>query len=125
MFNSFLDGTKSAIEMAAVANACDLSPPKDGLLFPPCSRENLAQVLRPKDEGGVLDFSGQVEVVSSLTRDGEQIERDLRWGVYVVLEAPNEYFSKPPMNILPPALASMAWIRMRAGTTQRCTSPST
>jgi predicted homoserine dehydrogenase-like protein len=33
MFNSFLDGTKSAIEMAAVANACDLDVPHDGLAF--------------------------------------------------------------------------------------------
>src|SRR5512140_1823113 len=36
MFNSFLDGTKSAIEMAAVANATGLVPPEDGLRFPPC-----------------------------------------------------------------------------------------
>jgi predicted homoserine dehydrogenase-like protein len=34
MFNSFLDGTKSGIEMAAVANASGLTPPPDGLLFP-------------------------------------------------------------------------------------------
>ena len=31
MFNSFLDGTKSAIEMAAVANATGLSAAPDGL----------------------------------------------------------------------------------------------
>ena len=31
MFNSFLDGTKSAIEMAAIANACGLDVPHDGL----------------------------------------------------------------------------------------------
>ena len=37
MFNSFLDGTKSAIEMAAVANATGLKPPNDGLAFPACS----------------------------------------------------------------------------------------
>src|SRR5262249_42532513 len=48
MFNSFLDGTKSAIEMAAVANACDLAVPHDGLLFPPCGADTLATVLRPK-----------------------------------------------------------------------------
>ena len=54
MFNSFLDGTKSAIEMAAVANACDLDVPHDGLLFPPCGADELAAVLRPKTLGGVL-----------------------------------------------------------------------
>jgi predicted homoserine dehydrogenase-like protein len=91
MFNSFLDGTKSAIEMAAIANACDLTPPSDGLLFPPCGVDDLAHVLRPKAQGGVLETFGMVEVVSSLERDGRPVFRDLRWGVYVVLEAPNDY----------------------------------
>jgi predicted homoserine dehydrogenase-like protein len=91
MFNSFLDGTKSAIEMAAVANACDLAVPQDGLLFPPCGTDALATVLRPKAVGGVLERDGLVEVVSSLERDGSPVPRDLRWGVYVVLKAANDY----------------------------------
>ena len=91
MFNSFLDGTKSAIEMAAVANACDLAVPHDGLLFPPCGADTLATVLRPKAVGGVLERDGMVEVVSSLERDGRAVPRDLRWGVYVVLKATNDY----------------------------------
>ena len=91
MFNSFLDGTKSAIEMAAVANACGLDVPHDGLIFPPCGADELASVLRPKTLGGALDNDGVVEVVSSLTRNGEQVPRDLRWGVYVVFKAPNDY----------------------------------
>ena len=91
MFNSFLDGTKSAIEMAAVANACDLAVPQDGLLFPPCGADALATVLRPKELAGVLERDGMVEVVSSLKRDGSPVPRDLRWGVYVVLKAANDY----------------------------------
>jgi len=91
MFNSFLDGTKSAIEMAAIANACGLNVPDGGLLFPPCGVDDLPHVLRPREHGGVLDRSGMVEVVSSLERDGRPVFRDLRWGVYVVLEAPNDY----------------------------------
>ena len=91
MFNSFLDGTKSAIEMAAVANACELDVPQDGLLFPPCGADALASVLRPKGSGGVLERDGMVEVVSSLERDGSPVARDLRWGVYVVLKAANDY----------------------------------
>jgi predicted homoserine dehydrogenase-like protein len=91
MFNSFLDGTKSAIEMAAVANACELDVPHDGLLFPPCGADALASVLRPKASGGVLERDGMVEVVSSLERDGSAVARDLRWGVYVVLKAANNY----------------------------------
>ncbi len=91
MFNSFLDGTKSAIEMAAVANACALDVPHDGLIFPPCGADELASVLRPKALGGALDKDGLVEVVSSLARDGEPVPRDLRWGVYVVFKAPTDY----------------------------------
>ena len=91
MFNSFLDGTKSAIEMAAVANACALDVPHDGLVFPPCGADELATVLRPKSLGGVLAGDGMVEVVSSLKRDGEPVPRDLRWGVYTVLKAQNDY----------------------------------
>jgi predicted homoserine dehydrogenase-like protein len=91
MFNSFLDGTKSAIEMAAIANATGLTPAPDGLGFPPCGADDLPHVLRPRDAGGVLDHAGQVEVVSSLERDGRPVYRDLRWGVYVVIEAPNDY----------------------------------
>ena len=91
MFNSFLDGTKSAIEMTAVANACDLAVPHDGLLFPPCGADTLATVLRPKAVGGVLERDGMVEVVSSLERDGRAVPRDLRWGVYVVLKVANDY----------------------------------
>jgi predicted homoserine dehydrogenase-like protein len=89
MFNSFLDGTKSAIEMAAVANACGLDVPEDGLLFPPCGADELAEVLGPP--GRAASARGIVEVVSSLKRDGAPVQADLRWGVYVVLEAPNDY----------------------------------
>ena len=90
MFNSFLDGTKSSIEMAAVANATGLTPPPDGLAFPPCGTHELAQVLRPGN-AGALHHAGQVEVISSLHRDGTQVANDLRWGVFVAFEAPNDY----------------------------------
>ncbi|MEK6204660.1 MAG: Gfo/Idh/MocA family oxidoreductase, partial [Amylibacter sp.] len=91
MFNSFLDGTKSAIEMAAIANACDLTAPKDGLAVPPCSKDNLQNILIPSSDGGLLEAAGMVEVVSSLSRDGSDVPCDLRWGVYVVIKAPNDY----------------------------------
>jgi predicted homoserine dehydrogenase-like protein len=94
MFNSFLDGTKSAIEMAAVANATGLLPAEDGLHFPPCGVDDLPRVLRPASEGGALARKGQVEVVSSLERDGRPVFRDLRWGVYVVFEAPSDYVKR-------------------------------
>lgn len=91
MFNSFLDGTKSAIEMTAIANACGLNIPEAGLGFPPCGVDDLAHILRPRAIGGQLDADGMVETISSLERDGRPVFRDLRWGVYVVLKAPNDY----------------------------------
>ncbi len=91
MFNSFLDGTKSAIEMAAVANAAGLVPAPEGLSFPPCGVDELPQVLKPRSEGGTLHHRGQVEVVSSLLRDGRQVRRSLRWGVYVTFAADSDY----------------------------------
>jgi len=91
MFNSFLDGTKSAIEMAAVANATGLTPAPDGLAFPACGVHDLPHVMRPVAEGGQLHHKGQVEVISSEERDGRHVTGDLRWGVYVVFEAPSEY----------------------------------
>jgi predicted homoserine dehydrogenase-like protein len=47
--------------------------------------------MRPREAGGVLEKAGVVEVVTSLERDSRPVFRDLRWGVYAVLEAPNEY----------------------------------
>ncbi|MFZ3323017.1 MAG: hypothetical protein WA190_11645 [Usitatibacter sp.] len=91
MFNSFLDGTKSGIEMAAVANATGLTPAPGGLSFPPCGVDDLPRVLRPKSAGGTLHHAGQVEVISSLERDGRPVFRDLRWGVYVTFAAESEY----------------------------------
>lgn len=91
MFNSFLDGTKSGIEMAAIANATGLAPPEDGLAFPPCGTSELPTLLRPHNEGGILPRKGMVEVISSLTRDGQEIPDNLRWGVYVVFEGETDY----------------------------------
>jgi predicted homoserine dehydrogenase-like protein len=94
MFNSFLDGTKSAIEMAAVANATGLEPAPGGLSFPPCGVDDLARVLRPRADGGQLHHAGQVEVISSLERDGRPVFRDLRWGVYVTFRADSAYVER-------------------------------
>jgi predicted homoserine dehydrogenase-like protein len=94
MFNSFLDGTKSAIEMCAVANGSGLVPQACGLRFPPVSVDDLPQVLKPREAGGILDHAGTVEVVASENRDGSPVPRDLRWGVYVVFRAPTEYVKR-------------------------------
>ncbi|MAA96940.1 MAG: flagellar biosynthesis protein FlgA [Stappia sp.] len=91
MFNSFLDGTKSGIEMAAVCNATGLVSQPDGLTFPPASRFELSSVLRPKAFGGSLETTGTTEVVSSLTRAGDDIPHHLAMGTYVVIEGETDY----------------------------------
>src|SRR5688500_13059732 len=77
--------------MASVANATGLTPAPGGLSFPPCGADDLPRLLRPRQEGGLLHHRGQVEVVSSLERDGRQVPRNLRWGVYVTFAADSEY----------------------------------
>jgi homoserine dehydrogenase len=91
MFNSFVTGDKSSIEMAAVANASGLKCPVNGLTYPPVGVYDIANKLRPKDKGGHIDHEGQVEVISSIDRKKIQIENDLRWGVYIVIKAQNNY----------------------------------
>ncbi len=91
MFNSFLDGTKSAIEMAAIANATDLEVAPDGLVFPPASTGNLATVLSRRAEAAGIDGHGIVETVSCLDDQGRPVPDDLRWGVYVVFKGASDY----------------------------------
>jgi len=91
MFNSFLDGSKPALEMSAVCNATGLTPAPGGLAFPPAAVDDIPFVMRPREEGGQLHHKGQVEVVSSLERDGRVIGYDIRFGIWVVFEGETEY----------------------------------
>lgn len=91
MFNSFLDGSKPAIESTAVANATGLTVPSDGLLYPPASVEDIPYVTRPREEGGQLERKGMVEVISSLEKDGRALPYDIRMGVWVTVEGETEY----------------------------------
>ena len=91
MFNSFLCGDKSAIEMCAVSNAANLKCPSNGLTFPPVGVYDIAKKMIPKKDGGIIDNEGQVEVISSIDLEKKDIENHLRWGVYIVLKAKNEY----------------------------------
>src|SRR6266545_8386600 len=94
MFNSFLDGSKPAIEAAAVCNATGLTPAPGGLSYPSASIDALPQTMRPKAEGGCLHHKGQVEVVSSLERDGQAVPHDIRFGVWVVFEGESDYIRR-------------------------------
>jgi predicted homoserine dehydrogenase-like protein len=91
MFNSFVDGTKSGIEMTAVCNATGLVPQSDGLSFPPATRFELAEVCKPKSLGGTLEQEGVTEVTSSVYRDGRDVPHHLALGTYVVFEGESDY----------------------------------
>ena len=94
MFNSFLDGSKPAIECTAVCNATGLTPAPEGLSYPSAAVDALPAIMRPRAEGGCLHHKGQVEVVSSLERDGQPILYDIRFGVWVVFEGETEYIRR-------------------------------
>ena len=94
MFNSFLDGSKPAIETSAVCNATGLTPAPAGLEYPPGAVDEIPTLMRPKAEGGVLHHKGQVEVISSLKRDSTPIAYDIRFGVFVVFEGETEYIQR-------------------------------
>ena len=91
MFNSFVDGTKSGIEMTAVCNATGLVPQSEGLGFPPATRFELADVCKPKIAGGALEKAGVTEVTSSVYRDGRDVPHHLALGTYVVFEGESDY----------------------------------
>jgi predicted homoserine dehydrogenase-like protein len=94
MFNSFLDGSKPAIETSAVCNATGLTPAPGGLTYPAGSVDQIPNLMRPREEGGVLHHKGQVEVVSSLQPDGTPIPYDIRFGVWVAFEGESEYIRR-------------------------------
>jgi predicted homoserine dehydrogenase-like protein len=94
MFNSFLDGSKPAIETTAVCNATGLTPAPGGLSYPSGSVDDIPALMRPKADGGVLHHKGQIEVVSSLTAEGRPISYDIRFGVWVVFEGETDYIRR-------------------------------
>ena len=91
MFNAFLDGSKPAIESAAIANACQLHVPENGLQYPAGDVDEIPQLMRPKSIGGVLEKPGTVEVISALKEDGSHVGYDIRKGVWVCVEADTDY----------------------------------
>jgi predicted homoserine dehydrogenase-like protein len=94
MFNSFLDGSKPAIETSAVCNATGLTPAPGGLAYPAGRIDQIPNLMRPRAEGGVLHHKGQVEVVSSLQPDGTPVDYDIRFGVFVAFEGESDYIRR-------------------------------
>lgn len=78
MLVEFVDGSKTAVEMAAIANATGLVPDVPGMHGPKASREELPSVLIPKEDGGILNKIGVVDYT---------IGKGVAPGVFVVVKA--------------------------------------
>lgn len=90
LYNSFLDGTKMAVESCAVANATGLPPDTPGMHVPTAEIAAVPDVLRPAADGGVLDEAGVVDAVSTVHPDGSTTDTGFPYGVFVVVRAKNE-----------------------------------
>jgi len=84
MLASFTDGSKTMIEMAALANATGLKLTKRGMIGPPATRLTLQDVFKPKSEGGVLDEVGVVDYCTG----------DVAPGVFVVIKTEAPYVAE-------------------------------
>ena len=78
MLVEFVDGSKTMVEMAAIANATGLIPDRPGMHGPACSRDELNKVLIPASAGGVLS--------SDAGRVDYSIGKGVAPGVFVVAE---------------------------------------
>ncbi|MFB6303584.1 MAG: hypothetical protein ABEH47_00335 [Haloferacaceae archaeon] len=69
IYNTFLDGTKVAVESCAVANALGLRPDRTGMHVPEVSRAEAPGALCPESDGGRLGSEGVVDCLR-LTDEG-------------------------------------------------------
>ncbi len=77
MLVEFVDGSKTMVEMAAIANATGLVPDKPGMHGPAATREELSSVLCPVEDGGVLSRAGCVDF---------SVGKGVAPGVFVIAE---------------------------------------
>ncbi|MCG7506733.1 NAD(P)H-dependent oxidoreductase [Mesorhizobium retamae] len=78
MLVEFVDGSKTMVEMCAIANATGLVPDRPGMHGPAANRDELAKVLVPRADGGVLSKKGVVDYT---------VGKGVAPGVFVIVEA--------------------------------------
>ena len=91
MFNSFVDGTKSGIEMTAVCNATGLVPQNEASISRRRRGSSLPTCASRRRTAERLEKAGVTEVVSSVYRDGRDVPHHLALGTYVVFEGESDY----------------------------------
>ncbi|EJF92320.1 homoserine dehydrogenase [Bartonella taylorii] len=77
MLVEFIDGSKTMVEMAAIANATGLLPDCPGMHGPQAALQDLSKVLIPKQDGGILEKCGVVDY---------SIGQGVSPGVFVIAE---------------------------------------
>jgi len=78
MLVEFIDGSKTMVEMCAIANATGLVPDVPGMHGPKADRDDMAKVLIPKEDGGVLNSMGVVDYT---------VGKGVAPGVFVIVKA--------------------------------------
>jgi predicted homoserine dehydrogenase-like protein len=117
MFNSFLDGTKSAIEMAAIANAGGLGVPRDGLLFLPCGVDDLPRCCAARRRAGRWSGTGWSRSCHRWSATGGRCS--------AICAGASMSCSRHRTSMRAPASRSTGSRPTRAAGTRRCTSPIT
>ncbi|MEO8685109.1 MAG: NAD(P)H-dependent oxidoreductase, partial [Devosia sp.] len=78
MLVEFVDGSKTMVEMCAIANATGLVPDVPGMHGPKADRDDMAKVLIPREDGGILHKMGVVDYT---------IGKGVAPGVFVIVKA--------------------------------------
>ena len=118
MFTSFLDGTKSAIEMAAVANATGLGVPADGLAVPARRRRRAGAACCDRSPTAAR-WSAPGSSRSSPARRAT----GRRWSA--TCAGASTSCSARPTTSSPRASPTTAWPPTTAAATPRCTGRTT
>ena len=99
MFNSFRDGTKSQVEMTALANMAGLVPDVRGMHEPAVNIRDIARAFSRREEGGILGQHGVVELANSVAPNGRTLLDDpLKMGVFVVIRAEHPFIQEDLKN---------------------------
>jgi len=101
VLTSFVDGTKTMVEMTILSNATGFLPDVRGMHGPTASLSDLTRIYRLKSDGGILNRLHVVEYVIGIapgvfviaTTDDEVIEKNLQY--LKVGEGPNFLFYRP------------------------------
>lgn len=107
MYNTFLDGTKVAVELCAAANALGFRPDTDGMHMPTTDRDGALETFRPIADGGVLDRTGVIDsmtptnanpsafIVTKANNESTQSYLSQRYNINTINDGKYQIFHRP------------------------------